>query len=109
MDILRSPAIIAGELFRPPLRCGKGLGRGDCSEPDIICEKEVLFSPCPVLDWLLATDTSDPVIAKGAECACDDSGNQLHLRTCTNEPRVRTSVPDDWLVIKVSESETDLW
>ena len=24
-------------------------------------------------------------------------------------PRARTSVPDDWLVIKVSESDTDLW
>ena len=24
-------------------------------------------------------------------------------------PRARTSVPDDWLVINVSESDTDLW
>ena len=24
-------------------------------------------------------------------------------------PRARTSVPDDWLVIKVSENDTDLW
>ena len=40
-------------------------------EPDIICEKEVLFSPCPILNWVLATDTSDPAIAKGAECAVD--------------------------------------
>ena len=24
-------------------------------------------------------------------------------------PRVRASVPDDWLVIKVSESDRDLW
>ena len=40
-------------------------------EPDIILEKEVLLSPCPVLDRVLATDTSDPAIAKGAECAVD--------------------------------------
>ena len=40
-------------------------------EPDIICEKEVLFCPCPVLGWVLATYTSEPAIAKGAECAVD--------------------------------------
>ena len=40
-------------------------------EPDIILEKEVLLSPSPVLDRILATDTSDPAIAKGAECAID--------------------------------------
>ena len=65
-------------------------------------ENPVSLPPLPLLEGIHATDTREFSIISDWEFSY----------ICAHVPmslRARTSVPGDWLVIKVSESDTDLW
>ena len=98
MDILCVLAIIAGRFFSLHCAVANVWAEFTAPEPDIILEKEVLLSPCPVLDRVLATDTSDPAIAKGAECAVDPE------RSITSESGFPVSFAPDPILGKTGRS-----
>ena len=76
MDILRTAPIIIGRLFRLPLRSCKHLRGGSSIRPCDKQENTAAFPPSFGDGSVLATDTSDPTIAKGTD-VCNDSPDVL--------------------------------